>query len=68
MRVSNPILGFLSLWVWHWEEASLENLALKASRAWEYEMHRTGGNRDSILRGYTQAFICTESQCSVGTP
>ena len=30
------------------------------------ELHRPGGNRDSILGGHTQGFMCTGSQNKVG--
>ena len=41
-----------SLRVWLREEECPEYLAFKASRAWEQELHRTGGNRDSTLGGH----------------
>ena len=32
------------------------------------ELHRTGGNRDSTLRGCTQDFTCTGTQPKAVTP
>ena len=56
-HVESPCLG-----IWHWEKEPLEHLALKASGACVQELHRTGGNRDPILKRRTQTFTCTESQ------
>ena len=48
---SEPHVRLSSLGVWYWEEESPEHLALKASRAWLQELHRTGWNKDSTLGG-----------------
>ena len=42
-------------------ERDLEHLALNGSGACAQELHRTEGNRDSILKRCTQTFTCTES-------
>ena len=52
-----PLVRFLCLGIWHWEEEPLELLALKANRACAQEVYRTGGNfqegmyRDSCAPG-----------------
>ena len=33
-----------------------------------HELHRTGGNRDLTLGGYTQGFMCTGAQGKAVTP
>ena len=54
--------------IWHWEKEPLEHLALKASGACVQELHRTGGNRDPILKRHTQTFMCTGSQGKAVAP
>ena len=54
--------------IWHREKEPLEHLALKVSGACAQELHRTGGNRDPILKGHTQTFTCTESQGKAKSP
>ena len=46
----------------------MEYLALKASGACAQELHRTGGNRDPILKRRTQTFMCTGSQGKAKSP
>ena len=45
-----------------WEEEALETLALKASRVWSQEFHRTEGSRNYTLGGYTQGLQYTRNQ------
>ena len=59
---SEPHARLPSLGVSHWEEAPLEHLPLKACGAWLQELHRTGGNRHSTLRGCIQGPTLTRSQ------
>ena len=54
--------------IWHWEKEPLEHLALKASGACAQELHRTGGNRDPILKRRTWTFTCTGSQGRASSP
>ena len=49
-------------------ERAPEHLALKASEACAQELHKTGGNRDPILKRHTQTFTCTESQGKAKSP
>ena len=49
-------------------ERAPEHLVLKASRACAQELHRTGGNRDPILKRHTQTFTCTGSQGKAKSP
>ena len=49
-------------------ERAPEHLALKASGACVQELHRTGENRDSILKRHTQTVACTESQGKANAP
>ena len=48
--------------VWHQEEKPPKHLALKASRAWLQECHRTGGSRNTTLGGCTQGLVHTWTQ------
>ena len=41
---------------------------MKASGACAQERHRTGGNRDPILKRCTQTFMCTEFQGKAKSP
>ena len=45
-----------------------KQLALKTSRTWVQELHRTGGNSDSTLKGHTQSFTYTGTQDKAETP
>ena len=54
--------------IWHWEKEPPEHLALKASGACARELHRTGGNRDPILKRCTQTFTYTGSQGRARSP
>ena len=56
-----------SLGVQHQEEEPPEHLALKVSGVSLQELHRTGGNRDSTLRGCTQGLSHTETQAKALT-
>ena len=51
-----------SLGVWNQEEESPDHLALKASKAWFQDFHRSGINRNSTLGGCTQGLMCTRNQ------
>ena len=46
----------------------LEHLALMASGACAQELHRTGGNRNPILKRRTWTFMCTGSQGRARSP
>ena len=59
---SEPHVRLASLKVWHWEEEPPDHLVLKARGSWLQEYHRTGGNRDSTLGGWTQVPVHTGSQ------
>ena len=48
--------------VWQQEEEFPENQTLKASGIWLQDFDRTGGNRDSTLRGHTQSTVCIGTQ------
>ena len=48
---------FLSLGIQCQEEEVPEYLAVKASRTWLQELHRTGRNRDFTLKGCTQNLV-----------
>ena len=61
-ETSEPHVRLSSLGGSHQKEEPPEHLALKAGRAWAQELHRTGGNRESALGGYTQGFTCTGTQ------
>ena len=65
---SEPHIKLPHVGIWHWEKEPLEHLALKASGACVQELHRTGGNRDPILKRHTQTFTCTESQGKAKSP
>lgn len=52
--------------VWHWEEESLEHLALRANGPCAQELYGTGGK--SALEMCTQAFMCTRSQGKAEIP
>ena len=52
-----PHNRFPCLGVWYWEEGLSEHLALKATRAYAQEFHRTGENGDSTIGGYTQVYV-----------
>ena len=54
-------IRFPSLGLWHWEKEPSEHLTLKASGTWSRELHRTGENRDSALRGCTQGLVNTRT-------
>ena len=54
--------------IWHRDKEPLKQLALKASGACAQELHRTGGNRDPILKRRTQTFTCTGSQGKAKSP
>ena len=65
---SEPHIKLSHVGIWHREKEPLEHLALKASGACIQELHRTGGNRDPILKRCTQTFMCTESQGKEKSP
>ena len=65
---SEPHIKSPGLGIRHWEKEPLEHLALKASGACVQELHRTGGDRDSILKRHTQNFTCTGSQDKTKAP
>ena len=65
---SEPHVKLSCVGIQHREKEPLEHLALKASRACVQELHRTGGNRDPILKRCTQTFTCTESQGKAKSP
>ena len=50
------------------EERALEHLALRAIGACVQELHRTGGNRNSILERCTLAFMGAVFQGKAETP
>ena len=55
---SEPHVRLPSLGVWQQEEELPETLALKASRVWLQEFHRTGGNRNSTRgRAHTRSHV-----------
>ena len=54
---SEPQIILPSLKIWQWKEEPPENLALKGSRIWSQEFHRTRGNRNSILGGNILSLI-----------
>ena len=62
-HVKSPCLG-----IWHWEKEPLGHLALKTSGACGKELHRSGGNREPILKRHTQTFTCAETQGKAKTP
>ena len=59
---AEPYIRLCSVGVWQQEEESPENPALEASRVWLQDFHTTGGNRNSILGGYTQSLSHTRTQ------
>ena len=65
---SEPHIKLSRVGIWHWEKEPLEHLALKASGACAQEHHRTGGNRDPILKRRSQTFMCTGSQGKAKSP
>ena len=65
---SEPHIKLSRVGIWHWEKEPLEHLALKASGACAQELHRTGGNRDPILKRHTWTFTCTGSQGRARSP
>ena len=54
---SEPQIILPSLKIWQWKEEPPENLALKGSRIWSQEFHRTRGNRNFILGGNILSLI-----------
>ena len=65
---SEPTSGSHSWGIWPWEEEPREHLALRTSGACAQELHRTGGNRDPILKRRTWTFTCTGSQGRASSP
>ena len=62
VKVLSPTSGFPTWGVRQRKEEFLENQTLKPSGIWFQEFNRTGGNRDSTLRGHTQSSVCIGTQ------
>ena len=59
---SEPHVRLPNLGVWQREEVFLENQTLKDSGIWLQDLDRTGGDRESTLRGHKQSRVYIRTQ------